>query len=62
MAGEMNSIGRWIMSGEFTMEERIRRLMNLARSAESRGESALARALHEMAEDLRPAPAMRLAR
>jgi len=47
---------------EFSVEERIRRLLGQARQAEARGESALARAFSEMARDLRPAPAPRLSR
>jgi hypothetical protein len=47
---------------EFTVDERIRRLLGQAREAEARGESALARTFNEMARDLRPAPAPRLSR
>ncbi|MEX1256846.1 MAG: hypothetical protein WEG36_04425 [Gemmatimonadota bacterium] len=50
------------MRVEFTVEERIRRLLGQAREAEARGEAALARVFSEMARDLRPAPAPRLSR
>ena len=43
------------MHGEFTTRERIRRLLALARQAESVGRAREARNFRRMARDLRPA-------
>ncbi len=43
------------MHSEFTTRERIRRLLALARQAETDGRSRQARNFRRMAQDLRPA-------